>query len=316
MLKINKGIIFATISPEQIQIRKPGGEIFGVEGQDACRLLGEIIARVESKCSASEIADDLTEIAEKPYVLETVSRLISSGVLLDESNIKDKQYSTVQVFLLGPSDEIGKKLLSFLSNLGLENVKFQFLPSISDVFKRLITTSSENIDLLSVADSGTLLISWFPRTDFSRNENINNYVVEHKLHWLPVDFFSEGAGVIGPYIYGGGKPCYECYQTRRLSNRGDAIGIDREFCQFQMLSKVTIEPPTEFPFSPEYLFSTIAVEIAKLIHEHTLPATYQSVQIVDALAGTIETQRVLTLPRCGTCRSDRDEVTGHWAGDF
>lgn len=127
-------------------------------------------------------------------------------------------------------------------------------------------------------------------------DDLNRTAFEHDVPWVPAQIQGFDA-IVGPAIYPGETPCYECFRDRKQSNVQNVEGYrayERGLDERDDLSTLTT------PAVERLVAGYLALDLTHLLAYGT-GFTAGRVFTVDTLEMEMEANDVLKMPRCDVC---------------
>ena len=221
--------------------------------------------------------------------------LVESGVnnisLIDSEIVGAEDIQTGQTY---SDKDIGKSRARVLSETlayNREHLKVRPIHMDDCTYEEFSRVLSDEFSLVvsCVDDEKTLLV-------------LNLACAARLVRWISVRI--DGlSGLLGPMVTPGQSPCYECWRLWRLAN------------ETQLDYQLLIDTGSSFIGRPNFttavpvawgLASIAATEIINLVTRFSMPNTHGHVMDIRLDQMSIESHRIMQIPRCSVCSLGRN----------
>lgn len=321
----NPTVIPAQVDKNTVHIRGGtwDGPIVTVTDRDEDNSITDLVEMIDGHTHIDEILDSFEE-SQLDEVVSFLEGMSETGVIYDSEEHGDdnlyphlsmhhgfkrqerERLHSKDVLIVNASD-MGPQIAEDLLEIGVNTVSF-CQPVRSE--RRSIASFEDSDDFRHVDESE--LDSAIERTDFmvytadqryvELTSRLNERTYETNTPWVSARI-SAFDGIVGPAIFPDETACFECYEERVHSNVPNPDGLDT-------FAETTEENPqlstTTLPSFSRALAGYLSTDLVYLL-SYGVGYTAGRVITFSSLDLSMESNRVLKLPRCEVCGKSRGE---------
>lgn len=292
------------------------GPIFTIQDLEREDTITRLADLVDGETHVSEILEEYEDEEQREEIADAIRQLQRSKAIYDIGEHTDPMYPHMAIrgrfrgrdrdriasksVLMVTTDDVGVQIAEDLFEMGVTDIGFiqptgepMNLSKLQqwDGFEEL---ESEELEAAIEASDFVVYTTSQPYPELE--DRINRTTFETKTPWLPAHIQGFD-GTIGPAIYPGETACYKCFKERTLASVRSREGFQNykdTYAEDDHLSTVAL------PAFSRTVAGLASLDLLNLL-AFGMGYTVGKVVNINSIDLTMDTERVLKLPRCDVC---------------
>lgn len=293
------------------------GIIYTVRDGDEEGVLGRLGELIDGETPIEEILEAF-EPALREEIGQVIDQLHDNGVVYDASELSDPAYRHLvldsryntweqrpidsQSVLVVNAGRIGPWVATDLRAMGVEDVGF-VEPVESARTARDSTdddvTVFEPDELGEAVEAADFVVYTADRLYPLVLDELNELTHETSTPWVPAQTLGVD-GVVGPAVFPGETACYDCFRRRVSANVNNPAGLKQY--RDALAADETLRTESS-PALARLVAGLVGLDLLNLL-AYGVGYTAETVVTCNGVDMTVESNRVLKLPRCDVCGID------------